>query len=108
MKTSINKVTLIGNLVNNPTIKEEGTNKMASFSLATSEEYTDKDKNKKEAVEWHNIVAFGGFVNSCKKLTKGSQVYIEGQLATRQYTKDGVNHFITEIRVKELRFLNLK
>lgn len=108
MKTSINKVILIGNLGNNPTIKEEGKNKMASFSLATSEEYTDKEKNKKEAVEWHNIVAFGCFVNSCKKLTKGSQVYIEGQLVTRKYEKDGVTHYITEIRVNDFKFLNLK
>ena len=108
MKTSINKVTLIGNLGNTPTIKEEGKVKMANFSLATSEEYTGQDEKKKERVEWHHIIAFGGFVNSCKKLTSGSQVYIEGQLTTRQYEKDGQTHYITEIKVNDLRFLNLK
>ena len=107
MKTSINKINLIGNLGNDPTIKEDGKIKMASFSLATSEEYQGKD-GKKEAVEWHNIIAYGGFVNSCKKLTKGSQIYLEGKLTTRKYEKDGQTHFITEIRVNDLKFLNLK
>lgn len=107
MKTSINKVILIGNLGNTPTIKEDGKIKIASFSLATSEEHEGK-VGKKETVEWHNIIAFGGVVNACKKLTKGSQVYIEGQLTTRKYEKDGQTHYITEIRVSDLKFLNLK
>jgi single-strand DNA-binding protein len=96
----VNKVILIGNLGKDPEIKYlEGNIARVSFSLATSEAYKDKSGNRVEHTEWHNIVLWRNLAENAEKLLKkGTQVYIEGKLQTRQWTdKDGHKKNITEI-----------
>ena len=96
----INKVILIGNLGKDPELKYlEGTIARANFSLATSEFHKDKNGNKVEQTEWHNIVVWRTIAESAEKvLKKGTQIYIEGKLQTRQWIdKDNIKRNITEI-----------
>jgi single-strand DNA-binding protein len=89
---SVNKVIVIANLGANPNIRAlpSGQN-VANFSLATTERFTDRNGAKQERTDWHRIVAFGQLADRCDRfLSKGRQVYVEGQLTTRQYeAKDG-------------------
>lgn len=107
----VNKVILVGNLGKDPEIKtfESGTKK-ASFSLATAESYKDKNGEKKENTEWHNIVFWGNLVDVIDKyLKKGNQVYIEGKITSRSYDdKDGNKKYITEIVGTSLVMLGSK
>ena len=96
----VNKVILIGNLGKDPEIKYlEGNIARANFSLATSEFHKDKNGNKVEQTEWHNIVVWRTIAESAEKvLKKGTQIYVEGKLQTRQWIdKDGIKRNITEI-----------
>ena len=96
----VNKVILIGNLGKDPEIKYlDGNIAKANFSLATSEYYKDKQGNKVEQTEWHNIVLWRSMAESAEKiLKKGMQIYIEGKLQTRQWVdKDNVKRNITEV-----------
>jgi single-strand DNA-binding protein len=96
----INKVILIGNLGKDPEIKHfEGNIAKVTFSLATSEVFKDKNGNRVEQTEWHNIVLWRSLAETAEKLLKkGMQVYIEGKLQTRQWNdKDGNKRNITEI-----------
>ena len=72
---------------------------MATFSLATSETYKDRNSGERKTVtEWHNVVLWRGLAEVAEKyLHKGDQVYIEGKLRTRQWEKDGVTRYTTEI-----------
>lgn len=101
MAGSINKVILIGHIGQDPDVRTfQSGDKVASFSLATSESWKDKASGeRKERTEWHKIVVFNqGLIKLCESyLTKGSKVYVEGQLETRNYDKDGVKHYTTEI-----------
>jgi single-strand DNA-binding protein len=107
---SVNKVTLIGNLGNNPEVRRlpnTGGN-VARFSLATSERWADRAGTKRERTEWHRVVAFGRLADTCERfLSKGRQVYIEGRLTTREYqAKDGSGkRYTTEIVARQIRFL---
>jgi single-strand DNA-binding protein len=99
---SINKVILIGNVGTDPEIRNTNDGReIASFSLATSESWKDKNSGeKKEKTEWHRLVVFSqGLVGIVKNyVKKGSKLYIEGQLQTRKWTdKDGVDKYTTEI-----------
>ncbi len=99
---SINKVTLIGNMGDNPEIRQmsNGGN-VASFSIATSESWTDKNTGDKvERTEWHRVSVFGdGLVGIIEKHTKkGSRVYLEGKLKTNKWQdQDGKDRYTTEI-----------
>jgi single-strand DNA-binding protein len=96
----VNKVILIGNLGKDPEIKYlEGNIAKTNFSLATSEWHKDKQGNKVEQTEWHHIVLWRSMAESAEKmLKKGTQVYIEGKLQTRQWVdKDNIKRNITEI-----------
>lgn len=96
----VNKVILLGNLGKDPEVRvfDSGTKK-ASFPLATSETFLDKNGQRQERVEWHNVIFWGKIAEVIEKyLKKGSQVYVEGRIATRSYDdKDGVKKYITEI-----------
>lgn len=83
---------------------------MCNFSIATSEQWTDKTTGeRKELTEWHRIVANGKLAEICQQyLKKGSQVYIEGSLRTREWEQDGTKRQITEIRANELQMLGGK
>ena len=102
MAGSINKVILLGRLGADPEVRvsQEG-NKIARFSIATSETWKDKNTNeKKDRTEWHRIVIFSaGLADVAEKyLKKGSQIYIEGQIRHRKYTdQSGMEKNISEI-----------
>lgn len=98
---SINKVILVGNTTKDPEIRSTQDGKeIANFSLATSENWKDKDGNKQEKVEFHKISVFSqGLVGIIKSyVKKGSKLYIEGTLQTRKWTdKNGVEKYTTEV-----------
>ncbi len=96
----VNKVILVGNLGKDPELKYlEGNIARANFSIATSEFHKDKSGNKIEQTEWHNIVLWRSMAESAEKLLKkGTQIYLEGKLQTRQWIdKDGHKRNITEV-----------
>jgi single-strand DNA-binding protein len=96
----VNKVILVGNLGKDPELKYlEGNIARANFSIATSEFHKDKSGNKIEQTEWHNIVVWRSMAESAEKLLKkGTQIYLEGKLQTRQWIdKDGNKRNITEV-----------
>jgi single-strand DNA-binding protein len=98
---SLNKATLIGNLGKDPDVRSIASGaKVANFSIATTESYTDKNTNQKvDKTEWHNIVMWRGLAEVAEKyLRKGSQVYIEGKLQTRSWDdQNGQKRYTTEI-----------
>ncbi len=97
---SLNKVMLIGNLGKDPDVRAIPSGvKVASFSIATSENYTTKDGQKVDKTEWHNIVLWRGLAEIAEKyLHKGTQVYIEGRLQTRSWDdQNGNKRYTTEI-----------
>jgi single-strand DNA-binding protein len=99
---SVNKVILIGNLGKNPEIrKTQSGSDVASFSIATSEQWKDKNTGeKKTKTEWHNIVVFqSGLISVIKNFVKkGTKVYLEGSLQTRKWTdKNNTERYSTEV-----------
>ncbi len=105
---SVNKVILIGRLGADPEIRYTADGQpVATFRIATSERWTDKNGNRQERVEWHRIVAFGRLAEICGEyLSKGRQVYIEGRLQTRSYEdRDGVKRYVTEIVAQNMQML---
>ncbi|MFH2093411.1 MAG: single-stranded DNA-binding protein [Pseudomonadota bacterium] len=107
----LNKVMLIGRLGRDPEIRysQQGT-AVTNFSIATSENWTDKATGQKqEKTEWHNIVSFGKQAEILEKyLSKGSQIYVEGKLQTSTYEKEGQTHYMTKIVVDDFQFLGGK
>ena len=107
---SVNKVILIGNVGNDPEvnyIKEDVP--VAKFSLATSESYTNRDGQRVDTTEWHNVVVWRGLAKVVEKyVKKGSKLYIEGKITTRKYEKDGQTKYFTEIVARELKMLDKK
>ncbi|MCD4731322.1 MAG: single-stranded DNA-binding protein [Bacteroidales bacterium] len=103
----INRVILIGNLGKDPdVITFENGVKKASFSLATSESYKNKEGNRVDQTEWHNIVMWRGLADIAERfLRKGNQIYLEGKLKTRSYELDGNKKYITEIFVDNMTML---
>ncbi len=100
--SSLNKVTVIGNLGKDPEINRTNDGKaIANLTVATAESWTGKDGNKQDKTEWHRIVIFGKLAEVIEKyLKKGDKVYFEGKLQTRKWTdKDGQERYTTEIVV---------
>lgn len=99
----VNRVTILGNLGNDPEVKYTASGSaIANLTVATSESWNDKATGeKRKAVEWHRVVLFGKLAEVAGEyLRKGSQVYIEGQLRTRKWTDNaGVEKYTTEIVV---------
>lgn len=107
----VNKVMLIGHLGKDPEVRYlEGGVALARFSLATSEAYKDKNGNKVEQTEWHNIVMWRGLAEVAEKLLKkGMQVYLEGKLRTRAWNdKEGHKHYTTEVVADNVVLLGKK
>jgi single-strand DNA-binding protein len=105
---SVNKVILVGNLGKDPELRYTPSGAaVATFSLATTERYKDRDGNRQEKTEWHNIVAWRQLAEICGKfLHKGKQVYIEGKIQTRSYDdRDGNKRYITEIVADQMQML---
>jgi single-strand DNA-binding protein len=105
----INKVIIIGRLGNDPEVRYTPSGAaVARFSVATSEEWKDKNSGeKKERTEWHRVTAWGKLGEICGEyLSKGRQVYVEGRLQTSSYDdKDGVKRYSTEIVASDVQFL---
>lgn len=102
MARGVNKVILVGTLGQDPEVKYlTNGNAVCNLSLATSEQWKDKQTGeKKEKTEWHRVVMFGKVAEIAGEYCrKGSQVYIEGKLETREWEKDGVKRYTTEIKV---------
>jgi single-strand DNA-binding protein len=107
----INKVILIGNLGKDPELRyTPGGQAVASFSLATSEKWRDKDGVMQDKTEWHNIVVWGRQAEVAKEyLAKGKQVYIEGRIQTRSWEdKEGNKRYTTEIVGQRMQFLGTR
>lgn len=102
MARGVNKVILVGTCGQDPEVRylPNGT-AVTNLSLATSEKWTDKQSGQKvEKTEWHRVSLFGKVAEIAGEyLKKGSQVYIEGKLQTREWEKDGIKRYTTEIIV---------
>ena len=104
----LNKVLLIGNLGRDPEMRSLPSGQpVANFSLATTRKWKDRDGNKQEQTEWHNIVVFGKQAEIAGQyLNKGKQVYIEGRLQTRQWEdQQGQKRQTTEIVAQTMQML---
>ena len=112
---ALNKVMLIGNVGNDPEIRyldsnpqsPQGNAKVASFRLATTERYRDRNGETRENTEWHSIVAWRSSADYVEKFVhKGSQIFIEGKLRTRQWTdQTGNKRYTTEIQADNMQLL---
>jgi len=106
-----NKVQLIGNLGNAPEVRTiDSGRKLARFSVATNENYTNQQGQKIKETLWHNLIAWGKTAEIVEKyLVKGSEVVIQGKLINRSYTdKEGNKKYVTEVEVHELLMLGSK
>ncbi|HCV38988.1 MAG TPA: single-stranded DNA-binding protein, partial [Pseudomonas sp.] len=98
----VNKVILVGTCGQDPEVRyTPNGNAVTNLSLATSEAWTDKQTGQKvEKTEWHRVVLFGKVAEIAGDyLRKGSQCYIEGKLKTREWEKDGIKRYSTEVHV---------
>jgi single-strand DNA-binding protein len=108
MAGSVNKVILVGNLGRDPEVRTfPSGDRVVSFSLATTESWRDKNTGeRKDRTEWHNIQIFNENIGKVAEqyCRKGSKIYIEGQLQTREFTdKDGNQRKVTEVVVPRFR-----
>jgi single-strand DNA-binding protein len=105
----VNKAILIGRLGNDPELRRtaNGTS-VASFSLATSERWNNKNGETQDRTEWHNIVTWGKLADlSGQYLKKGRSIYIEGKIATRSWDdNEGKKRYKTEIIANQILFLD--
>jgi single-strand DNA-binding protein len=102
----LNSAMVYGNLTRDPELKALLSGQsVTSMSIATNRTYKDKDGKQQEEVEYHNIVVWGKQAESCAKyLTKGAGVLVEGRLQTRNWEKDGVKQYKTEIIAERVQF----
>lgn len=107
---SVNKVIVLGRTGKDVELKyTAGGMAIANFTVATSEKWKDKDGQKQEKTEWHNITFFGKQAEICDQFVKkGDQVYVEGRLETQKYEKDGVTKYVTKILGQTIQFLGGK
>lgn len=106
---NLNKAMIIGNLTRDPEVRNTPTGQtVASFGIATNMVWTDQSGQKQERVEYHNIVAWRRLAEICGQyLKKGSKVYIEGRLQTRDWEgQDGVKRYRTEIIAENMIMLD--
>jgi single-strand DNA-binding protein len=105
---NLNKVMLIGRLGRDPEIRYTNSGSaVANFSMATTDTWKDKQGQKQERTEWHNIVAWGRLADfSQNYLKKGKLIYVEGRLQTRDWTdKENVKHYKTETVANTINFM---
>jgi single-strand DNA-binding protein len=103
---NLNEVTIIGRVTQAPEAKSlpSGTT-VTSFSIATNRTYKDKDGNKQEETDFHNIVAFAGLADTIVRyVVKGQEILIKGRLKTRSWDKDGTKMYRTEIIAEKMEF----
>lgn len=108
----VNKVTIIGNLGQDPEIRYlSNSNAVANITVATSESWIDKaNQQKREETEWHRCVCYGKLAEICGEyLRKGAKIYLEGKLKTRKWQdQQGVDRYTTEIVFDQMQMLDSK
>ena len=106
--SSVNKIFLLGNVGQEPQVKTfDNGDSITTFSLATSDQWTDKSGEKRESTEWHTCVAYRQLANIAANLIKkGSKVFVEGRVKTRSWEKEGVKQYRTEVEVLKLLVLD--
>src|SRR3984957_14822303 len=110
VRITLNRVTIIGDLGQNPELRYLPTSgePVTGFSVATDESFTGKDGDRQERVQWHNIVVFGKLAETCSKyLGRGRQVYVEGRFRTREFEdkNGGGKRQRAEIVAQRVQFL---
>jgi len=105
--SSVNSVTIVGHLGGDPELRyTSGGQPVTELSVATSEQWKDKDGNKQERTEWHKVTVWGKTAESCAKyLAKGRLVYVRGRIQTETYEKDGQKKWITKVVAEDVKFL---
>lgn len=105
--SGVNKVILVGNVGKDPEVRYlEGGVAVARFPLATTEVYKNREGQKVEQTEWHNIVLWRGLAEIAEKyIRKGKQLYIEGRIRTRTYEENNVKKYFTEIQAEAMTML---
>jgi len=107
----VNKVILVGNVGTDPEIKQmPNGNAVANLSLATSDSWKDKNSGEQqERTEWHRVVFFNRLAEIVAQyVNKGSKLYLEGKLQTRNWEQDGITKYSTEIVANEMQMLDSK
>ncbi len=102
----VNKVIILGRLGRDPEVRNfQNGGKVVNLRIATSERYKDREGNQQERTEWHSVAIFNEKLGEIAEryLRKGSEVYIEGQLETRKWEKDGQERYTTEIVLRQYR-----
>ncbi len=107
---SVNKVILVGNVGKDPEVRHLDSGvAVTKFPFATSETYTAKNGERVSNTEWHNIVLWRGLAEVAEKyVKKGSKLFLEGKITSRQYEKDGQTKYFTEIVVNNMVMLDSK
>lgn len=108
--STYNKATIIGRLGTDPELKDAGSTKVTNLSIATSEQWKDKQGNKQEKTEWHRVVLWGRLAEiAAQYLQKGDLALFEGPLETREWTdKENNKRWTTEIKALSMKMLNSK
>jgi single-strand DNA-binding protein len=104
----VNKAILVGNLGRDPELRHTPNGQaVVNFTLATSENWTDKSGERQERTEWHRIVVWGKTAEMCNQyLSKGRTVYVEGRIQTREWEdKEGAKRYTTEINASTVNFI---
>jgi single-strand DNA-binding protein len=107
----VNRAIIVGNVGKDPEVKYmPNGNAVANITVATSEEWKDKNTGEKqEKTEWHRVVFFNRLAEIVEQyVKKGSKLYIEGKLQTRSWEQDGVKRYTTEIVANEMQMLDSK
>jgi len=105
----INKIILVGHTGADPDVRhtQDGA-AVATFNIATTEVWKDKAGERQERTDWHRVVAWAALAELCSKyVRKGSKLYIEGSVHTRDYEdKEGVRRFVTEVKAQTVKLLD--
>jgi len=111
MAKSLNRVTLIGNLGKDPELRSTPQGRsVTTLTLATTERYKDRNGNWQDITDWHRVVLWDRLAEvACEHLRKGSKVYIEGKLKTRNYEdKQGILRYVTEVLASNMVMMTVR
>lgn len=106
--SSVNKIFILGNCGKEPDVKVfDNGDQITNFTIATSDQWTDKNGEKRESTEWFNCVAYRQLAKIASDfIRKGSKVFVEGRIKTRSWEKEGVKQYRTEVEVLKLLVLD--
>jgi len=105
----LNQVNIIGNVGQDPELREAGGTSVVNFSIATTERYKDRNGEQQENTQWHRVSFWGKPAEIIAQyVSKGSKLYVGGSLEYRKYDKDGVEMTATNIKGRDFKFLDSK